>query len=128
VGNNRAQTLVFVAAACFSHWVLDLVVHTPDLPLHDNTAKVGLGLWQHVAMSFTLELVVLGFGAWLYERNVKFSNPRRRHILWGFVVRLAAFQVYANFGPPPSSPEAMAVIALGLYTVLAALAAMVEHW
>src|SRR6476619_5203602 len=40
VTNNRVQTLLFVAAACFSHWMLDLVVHTPDLPLYDNTAKV----------------------------------------------------------------------------------------
>ena len=36
-------------------------------------------------------------------------------------------QVYANFGPPPSSPEAMAVIALAFYAVLAALAAIAER-
>ena len=128
VANDRVQVLLFVAAASFSHWVLDLVVHTPDLPLYDNTAKVGFGLWQHVAISFPLELAVLGFGAWLYARNVTFTNAKGRQILWGFVVLLAGFQVYANFGPPPSSPDAMAVIALGLYALLAALAAMVEPW
>jgi hypothetical protein len=34
---------VLVALAVFSHWVLDLLVHRPDLPLYDDAAKVGLG-------------------------------------------------------------------------------------
>ena len=36
---NRATTILPVVAVSFSHWILDLVVHTPDLPLHDNAAK-----------------------------------------------------------------------------------------
>ena len=35
-------TAGIVGAAVFSHWVLDLIVHRPDLPLYDNSAKVGL--------------------------------------------------------------------------------------
>ena len=38
-----------------------------------------------------------------------------------------AFQVYANFGPSPSSETAMAIMALGLYIALAMLAALVER-
>ena len=34
---------------------------------------------------------------------------------------------YANFGPPPSLPEAMAVIALAFYAMLALLAAWIER-
>ena len=59
---NRATTIVLVTAASFSHWVLDLFVHVPDLPLYDNSAKVGFGLWRHVVFSFPLELIVLGLG------------------------------------------------------------------
>jgi hypothetical protein len=44
-----------------------------------------------------------------------------------FVVLLAALQVYANFGPPPSSETAMAVMALAFYLVLAGAAAVVER-
>jgi hypothetical protein len=124
---NRGATFVLVAAASFSHWVLDLVVHTPDLPLYDNTAKVGFGLWRQVVLSFPLELIVLGLGAWLYARVTTFASARGRYVFWGFVVLLAALQVYANFGPPPESPEAMAVMALALYLVLAFLAALVER-
>jgi hypothetical protein len=56
-----------------------------------------------------------------------FASAVGRYLFWGFVALLAALQVYANFGPPPSSPEAMAVIALALYVVSALLAALVER-
>jgi hypothetical protein len=127
VAGNRVATALLVAAAAFSHWLLDLVVHVPDLPLYDNAAKVGLGLWRHVGLSFPLELIVLGLGAWLYARSVTFAGARGRLVFAGFVVLLAALQVYANFGPPPASPVGMAVMALALYAGLALSAAVVER-
>jgi hypothetical protein len=127
IPGNRATTIVLVAGASFSHWVLDFVVHVADLPLYDNTAKVGLGLWRHIGLSFPLELIVLGLGAWLYARAAAFTSARGRQLYWGFVIFLAALQVYANFGPPPSSPETMALTALFLYVALAILAAWVER-
>src|SRR4029078_9236033 len=96
---NRGATILLVAAPSFSHWVLDLVVHTPDLPLYDNAAKVGFGLWRHVAFSFPLELIVLGFCALLYARMTIFASAKGRYVFWGFVVLLATLQIYANFGP-----------------------------
>ena len=124
---NRVTTILLVAAASFSHWVLDLVVHVHDLPLYDNAAKIGFGLWRHVVLSFPLELTVLGLGAWLYARTMTFAGTRGRYVFLAFVFFLAVLQVYANFGPPPSSPETMAVTALALYLVLALLAAWVER-
>ena len=122
---RRGTTAMLVAAAAFSHWVLDLIVHVPDLPLYDDTAKVGFGLWRHVVLSFPLELLVLGVGAWLYSRTETLKCPA---VFWGFVIFLAAMQVYANFGPPPASETAMAIMALAFYVVLAALAAAVERY
>ncbi|HZE68957.1 MAG TPA: hypothetical protein VE135_05440 [Pyrinomonadaceae bacterium] len=127
ISGRRTATVLLVAAASFSHFVLDLIVHVPDLPLYDNSAKVGLGLWRHVILSFPLELIVLGLGAWLYARMMTFTSLKGRYVFWGFVVFLAAIQVYANFGPPPSSPETMAIIALAFYLVFALLAAWTER-
>jgi hypothetical protein len=124
---DRAMTIFLVAAASFSHWLLDLIVHVPDLPLYDNTAKVGFGLWRHVTLSFPLELIVLGLGAWLYARMTRFTSAHGQYLYWGFVAVLAALQVFANFGPPPSSPKTMAMTALFLYVTLALLAAWVER-
>ena len=122
---KRGTTAMLVAAAAFSHWILDLIVHVPDLPLYDNTAKVGFGLWRHVALSFPLEIALLGFGAWFYARAMTLTRPA---VFWGFVIFLAVMQIYANFGPPPASENAMAVMALAFYVVLAALAAAVERY
>jgi len=127
MSGDRAMTILLVAAASFSHWILDLVVHVPDLPLYDNTAKVGFGLWRHVALSFPLELIVLGLGAWLYARVTRFTGAKGRYWYWGFVAALAVLQVYGNFGPPPPSPENMAMTALFAYVALALLAAWVER-
>src|ERR1700693_1304109 len=64
-GADGAASLA-VALAGFSHWVLDFLVHRPDLPLYDNTAKVGLGLWNVPAVAFGLEAALLFGGMWLY--------------------------------------------------------------
>jgi hypothetical protein len=106
---NRRTTGLLVAAALFSHWILDLIVHRPDLPLYDNKAKVDFGLWQHVALSLPLELILLGLGAWLYARVTTF---KRQYVFWSFVIFLAAFQFYANFGSPSASTNEMAITAL----------------
>jgi hypothetical protein len=126
VARRRGMAFLVISAAAFSHWVLDLIVHIPDLPLYDNTDKVGFGLWRHVALSFPLELIVLAAGAWIYVRA---AHPpiRGRNALCIFVVLLAALQAYANFGPPPTSETAMAVMALAFYLVLAGAAAVVER-
>jgi hypothetical protein len=124
---NRVATLLIVAAASFSHWVLDLIVHIPDLPLYDDSAKVGFGLWRHVFVSVPLELLVLALGAWLYARATTFASARGRHMFLNFVIFLGVFQVYANFGPPPSAPETMALSALGSYLLMACVAAWVEQ-
>jgi hypothetical protein len=124
---NRFATVLIVAAASFSHWVLDLLVHIPDLPLYDDSAKVGFGLWRHLFVSFPLELLVLAFGAWLYARATIFKSAKGRYAFLAFVVFLGLFQVYANFGPPPSTPQAMALSALGSYLLLAGVAAWVER-
>src|SRR3989442_2570756 len=55
--SHRAALLV--AAAVFSHWLLDVIVHRPDLPVYDDTLKLGLALWNYRAAALLLE--VAGF-------------------------------------------------------------------
>ena len=61
-----------IAAVAFSHWLLDLVVHRPDLPLLPGNAGgfplLGLGLWRWPAVSAAVELLLVLGGAALYYR------------------------------------------------------------
>ena len=125
---ERRTVIILVAAgAVFSHWLLDLVVHVPDLPLIDNSFKVGFGLWRYLWISFPLELALLIAGAILYARQVPSTTPMGDTYLWLFVAAMAAIETYASFGPEPASPVAEAHTALIAYFALAALAALVEQ-
>lgn len=124
---QRGATFLIVAGAVFSHWLLDLVVHVPDLPLYDDSAKVGLGLWRHLWLSLPLELLLLALGGWLYMRMVPARRPGGDRWLWLFVAAMAAAELYNVVAPPPASSEALAVSALAAYLVLAVLAALVDR-
>ena len=115
-----------IAAAVFSHWLLDLVVHVPDLPLWGNAAKVGFGLWRWPALSVPLELATLAAGAWIYARSLPATRGGRVW-LWGFVMLLSIVELCNVVGPPPAGARPMAVMALVAYSVLAALAWLVER-
>ncbi len=66
---KKAVALV-IALAVFSHWVLDLIVHTPDLPLWSDTSpKLGFGLWNNAIATYTLEAVLLVTALWLYLKS-----------------------------------------------------------
>lgn len=43
-----ARGAVLVALLVLSHWVLDFVTHSPDMPLYPGGRRVGLGLWNSV--------------------------------------------------------------------------------
>ena len=118
---KRAATVV--AIAVFSHWVLDFLVHRPDLPLYDNTAKVGLGLWNLPALALGLEAALLFGGMWLYFR----LGTARRTAVLVFGVIMLAIQAYIFFGPPPASDKAAAATALASYAIFAAVIRALER-
>ena len=126
---RRARLCAFliVAAASFSHWLLDLLVHVPDLPIYDDTLKVGLGLWRHLWISLPLEILFLVTGAWLYSRYVPTQRAHGDRWLWLFVAALAVLEIYDEFAPAPAEPAAMAATALVAYGLLALLAGLVDR-
>ena len=116
------RTGLILASAVFSHWILDLIVHRPDLALYDSVGKMGFGLWNYRGAAFTLEMAVLLCGAAMLYRNAV-----HRGRLIGFVIFLAALQVFGTFFfPPPPSDHAAAMTALLSYVVLALIAWWVE--
>jgi hypothetical protein len=59
-----------IGLVVFSHWVLDFIVHLPDLPLFfAGSPKVGLGMWATgtgLILSGVLEVILLAGGITLY--------------------------------------------------------------
>lgn len=117
------RTGMIVALAVFSHWVLDLIVHRPDLALYDSMHKMGFGLWNYRWPAFILEIGLLIGGAALYWKSALYKGR-----LAGFVIALVLVQWVGTFAfPPPSSDRAEAVTALVFYFLFAAAAAWVDR-
>ena len=114
----------WIGAAVFSHWILDWLVHRPDLPLYDNTMKVGLGIWNYPAMALALEALLLFGGMFMYMRRTTPINAVGRFGPPAFCGLMIAIQAYIFFGPVPGSPGELAATALVSYLVFAA----VIHW
>ena len=116
-----------VGVAVFSHWVLDLLVHRPDLPLYDDTMKVGLGFWDYRALALSLEAALLFGGMILYLRATRPINALGRLGPPAFGIVMLAIQAYVFFGPPPASSAAFAVTALAFYAVFALVAQALDR-
>jgi membrane-bound metal-dependent hydrolase YbcI (DUF457 family) len=118
--SNAAAAAVAVAVA--SHWLLDLLVHRPDLPLWPGSAKLGLGIWNHPLPALVLELALLLGSAWVLARTVAWSRG-----VWIFAGTLAAIHLALSVGPPPPfGPAGVAIAALALFLGAAAAAARLE--
>lgn len=74
VFRNR-RTSIVLGLLVFSHWVLDFIVHPPELPLFfDGSPLIGLGLWSSgtgFIFSVILEIVLLFLGVVIYLRTRK---------------------------------------------------------
>ena len=117
----------WIAAAVFSHFVLDVPMHTPDMPLLGNDSpKVGLGLWRHRDLALAAELATLGVGLLIWRRATSLRPwPRWRAL--AFAAFLVALTMATPFFPPPPGDRAFAWQALAGYVVLAAIAAWLDR-
>lgn len=124
-GSSRGGLIVGLAV--FSHWVLDLVVHVPDLPLWGNTAKVGFGLWHYPLLTLGLEAGLFFGGLLAYAAVTRTRAGGRAYSFLAAGVVVLGVQAAMAFGPPPGSDKAMAATALVAYFVIAGVVAWLER-
>jgi hypothetical protein len=72
----------------FSHWLLDLLVHRPDMPLlpgGSGPPLLGLGLWEVPAAAAVVEGALVAAGVLLYGWRTLRDLPDRRRA-WAYSV------------------------------------------
>jgi hypothetical protein len=105
-----------VAAAVLSHWLLDVPMHRPDLPLWPGSrTMVGAGLWSSVPLTILLEIGTLAVGLAIYLRYTRSTDWIGRWGLWAMVLLLVVIWCVGLVGPPPADEHALAVTSLGIW-------------
>lgn len=109
-----------LAALVVSHWVLDVVMHRPDMPLAPGgTRLLGLGLWDSLPGSIAIELLFFGVGVAIYLRVTRASDRIGSWALWALIAFFLAIYAAAVFGPPPPSTEAVAGSGIAMWLFVA---------
>src|SRR5438874_2073407 len=125
--NYTKSAALIVGVAAFSHWILDFIAHPRDLPIYDNAAKVGFGLWNYRDPEFALEIGLLALGIILYlGRNV--IPAIRKGAVIAFGIALVVVQIGDTYVPrAPLSDKATALGVWIFYTLFVLIGLFVER-
>lgn len=117
---RRARETVVLGLAVFSHWLLDLIVHGPDLPLLPGAdMMLGLGLWNSLPGTLAVETAMLASGVWLYLQVSSPRDPTGRRALAGLVAFLLLVYLGNVLGDPPPSVGAIAWVGQAQWLLVA---------
>ncbi len=111
-----ARAALVVALVVLSHWLLDFIVHRPDLPLGLLAPKVGLGLWNWPVPEMALEIGLLGLATGLLT-----ARSQRAWPALALLAALTGLQMMAALLPPPAGSAEVATSALLAFLVVMAL-------
>lgn len=122
-GKYFAFAPAVIAATVFSHWILDWLVHPPELPIWAGSEELGLGIGQPVALALELFLAAAGLAAFLWRSKLGAS---RRTAVAGLTLVVAVLTVFgATMTNPPTDMLTLAgtsLLALFVVIVVAAVA------
>jgi membrane-bound metal-dependent hydrolase YbcI (DUF457 family) len=105
-----SREAIVIAVVVFSHWLLDLLTHRPDLPLAGNeSVKFGFGLWESITGTIVVEFGLFAAGAYVYMTTTTAKNKTGTYALVALLAFLAIMHIGNLFGPPPPSVEMIAV-------------------
>lgn len=105
---NKNAAMV-VGLCVISHWLLDLAVHVPDLPLYPgDSLLLGFGLWKLKIVELIVELLLFAGGVFLYLRTTKTKNKTGTWATLSLIIFLLIVHLLNVFGPPPPDVKAVA--------------------
>lgn len=108
-----------VGVLVVSHWVLDFIVHRPDLPLWPGgQSRVGLGLWNSWPGALSAEALVFGVGLWSYVSATRAKDRTGSYGFWLLMAFLVVGYVASLFAGTPPSTKALAWGGLAMWLIV----------
>jgi FtsH-binding integral membrane protein len=103
------RNAIIVGLAVLSHWILDLVVHLPDLPLYPGSSiKFGFELWRSPIATAIVEGLIFLVGLYFYLTTTRAKNRTGNIVFWVLISLLLISHIANLFSPPPPSVNAVA--------------------
>lgn len=100
---------IILVLCVVSHWILDLLVHRPDLPLYPgNTMLVGFGLWNYRIVEIVTETSIFIVGLVFYLQTTTPRNNIGKYGFWALIILLVATHVLNLSGTPPPNVTVIA--------------------
>ena len=126
-----------IGGLVFSHWVLDLIVHRPDMPiLPGGDTLLGMGLWNYAWPTYALEVLLLG-GMVAWWLSVTRGPVWTTVVAWIVVAVMSVLQFFVITAPtlayqsdgtlPPPAEPAFAIPGLVIFFGLAGVFALLER-
>jgi len=108
-GRNTHAAIV-VGCVTMSHWILNLIMHRPDLPLlGSSSTKVGFGVWNSYPLTLMIEMGLFVAGVVVYMRATASDDKIGRWGLFALIAFLVTIYAANVFGPPPPSEQMIAI-------------------
>lgn len=114
------RAALVIAVVVLSHWLLDFIVHRPDMPLTlSGPTRLGAGLWNLPLAAVALEFLLFTLGVGLYLRHTRAINRWGNIALWALLLFLLTAYTLSLIGPPPPSVTVLAWSAQSYWLIIA---------
>lgn len=124
---DRTRIGIIFGLAVFSHFILDFIVHAPELPMFGrHSYKLGLALWDHMSLALTLEMLLVVAGLILYLKRTGGTGYNS----FGILVLIIIFSVLTVVGMTSSVPPNLTVLAVSWIVtplVLSGIASLLDR-
>ncbi len=125
---QKKRPAFILAIAIFSHFILDVISHTPDMTLSgNNSPKLGFSLWNSLAATMIVELGLLFIGIVLYRSATCSISSSGKYGFALMILILMVLYIGNIFGPPPPDMISAAVTMTAGQLALVALAFWVDR-
>ena len=118
-----SRTALIGAGVVLSHWLLDLLVHRPDLTIIGGNPRLGLGLWNRPLIEMPLEIGLTVGALLFYLAKTRAKSPQSAVAVTVLIALLATVQAINWFGLQATevtfSTSWMALAAFGAVTAVA---------
>ena len=114
LGAGRARAAVLLAGTVFSHWLLDALVHRPELPIAGESVA-GLGLWRQLPVALAVEGATVLGGLIAFVAGSRL--PRGRSIGLAVLALLCLAFTVAGMTSAPAPPSAEVMASSSLITL-----------